>query len=64
MPTAYVGDEHRGLMWAQETRATPGTELNSTGPVDDISYSDSNKLSWGIPLMNAGELLEMDPYEK
>ncbi|GKE79151.1 hypothetical protein Tco_1545271 [Tanacetum coccineum] len=26
--------------------------------------SDSNKLSWGIQLVNAGELLEMDPYEK
>ncbi|GKD07150.1 hypothetical protein Tco_1186835 [Tanacetum coccineum] len=26
--------------------------------------SDSNGLSWGIPLMNAGELLEMDPYEE
>ncbi|GKB54937.1 hypothetical protein Tco_0905690, partial [Tanacetum coccineum] len=26
--------------------------------------SDSNGLSWGIPLVNAGELLEMDPYEE
>ncbi|GKC87026.1 hypothetical protein Tco_1147675 [Tanacetum coccineum] len=26
--------------------------------------SDSNRPSWGIPLVNANELLEMDPYEK
>ncbi|GJV83778.1 hypothetical protein Tco_1523676 [Tanacetum coccineum] len=26
--------------------------------------SDSNGPSWGIPLMNAGELSEMDPYEE
>ncbi|GKF15110.1 hypothetical protein Tco_0056572, partial [Tanacetum coccineum] len=26
--------------------------------------SDSNGLSWGIPLVNAGELSEMDPYEE
>ncbi|GKF11551.1 hypothetical protein Tco_0049477, partial [Tanacetum coccineum] len=26
--------------------------------------SDSNGPSWGIPLMNAGELPEMDPYEE
>ncbi|GKE87210.1 hypothetical protein Tco_1564685, partial [Tanacetum coccineum] len=26
--------------------------------------SDSNRPSWGIPLMNAGELSEMDPYEE
>ncbi|GKG15741.1 hypothetical protein Tco_0358064, partial [Tanacetum coccineum] len=24
----------------------------------------SNRLSWGIPLVNIGELLEMDPYEE
>ncbi|GKE43048.1 hypothetical protein Tco_1470332, partial [Tanacetum coccineum] len=26
--------------------------------------SDSNGLSWGIPLVNASELLEMDPYKE
>ncbi|GJU69765.1 putative reverse transcriptase domain-containing protein [Tanacetum coccineum] len=26
--------------------------------------SDSNGISWGIPLVNTGELLEMDPYEE
>nr|GFC19046.1 hypothetical protein [Tanacetum cinerariifolium] len=26
--------------------------------------SNSDGPSWGIPLMNAGELLEMDPYEE
>nr|GEU49426.1 hypothetical protein [Tanacetum cinerariifolium] len=26
--------------------------------------SDSDGPSWGIPLMNAGELLELDPYEE
>ncbi|GJU62283.1 hypothetical protein Tco_1244118, partial [Tanacetum coccineum] len=26
--------------------------------------SDSNGLSWGIPLVNAGELSKMDPYEE
>ncbi|GKD07793.1 hypothetical protein Tco_1187478, partial [Tanacetum coccineum] len=26
--------------------------------------SDSNEPSWGIPLLNAGELPEMDPYEE
>ncbi|GJY29100.1 hypothetical protein Tco_0404867, partial [Tanacetum coccineum] len=26
--------------------------------------SDSNGLSWGFPLVNAGELTEMDPYEE
>ncbi|GKA63211.1 hypothetical protein Tco_0762817 [Tanacetum coccineum] len=28
-----------------------------------ISY-DSNRLSWGIPLVNADELSEIDPYEE
>nr|GFD39196.1 hypothetical protein [Tanacetum cinerariifolium] len=26
--------------------------------------SNSDGASWGIPLMNAGELSEMDPYEE
>ncbi|GKG25306.1 hypothetical protein Tco_0395934, partial [Tanacetum coccineum] len=26
--------------------------------------SNLNGLSWGIPLVNASELLEMDPYEE
>ncbi|GJQ99211.1 hypothetical protein Tco_0522196 [Tanacetum coccineum] len=26
--------------------------------------SDSNRLSWGIPLVNVGELPKMDPYEE
>ncbi|GKC50565.1 hypothetical protein Tco_1073310 [Tanacetum coccineum] len=26
--------------------------------------SDSNRLSWDIPLVNAGELPEIDPYEE
>nr|GEZ79723.1 hypothetical protein [Tanacetum cinerariifolium] len=26
--------------------------------------SNSDRPSWGIPLMNAGEFIEMDPYEK
>ncbi|GJU01045.1 hypothetical protein Tco_1111383 [Tanacetum coccineum] len=36
---------------------------SSTVTYTSIS-SDSNGLSWGIPLVNVGELLEMDPYEE
>ncbi|GJT53864.1 hypothetical protein Tco_0988918 [Tanacetum coccineum] len=36
---------------------------SSTVTYTSIS-SDSNGLSWGIPLVNAGELSEMDPYEE
>ncbi|GJS42189.1 hypothetical protein Tco_0567232 [Tanacetum coccineum] len=36
---------------------------SSTVTYTSIS-SDSNGLSWGIPLVNAGELPEMDPYEE
>ncbi|GJR00020.1 hypothetical protein Tco_0523004 [Tanacetum coccineum] len=37
--------------------------VSSTVTYTSIS-SDSNALSWGIPLVNAGELPEMDPYEE
>ncbi|GJX34812.1 hypothetical protein Tco_0246369 [Tanacetum coccineum] len=36
---------------------------SSTVTYTSIS-SDSNGPSWGIPLVNASELLEMDPYEE
>ncbi|GKF09754.1 hypothetical protein Tco_0043978 [Tanacetum coccineum] len=36
---------------------------SSTVTYTSIS-SDSNKQSWSIPLVNVGELLEMDPYEE
>ncbi|GJS60817.1 hypothetical protein Tco_0655601 [Tanacetum coccineum] len=36
---------------------------SSTVTYTSIS-SDSNGLSWGIPLVNIGELSEMDPYEE
>ncbi|GJZ09570.1 putative reverse transcriptase domain-containing protein [Tanacetum coccineum] len=36
---------------------------SSTVTYTSIS-SDSNGLSWGIPLVNADELLKMDPYEE
>ncbi|GKA09053.1 hypothetical protein Tco_0688384 [Tanacetum coccineum] len=36
---------------------------SSTVTYTSIS-SDSKGLSWGIPLVNVGELLEMDPYEE
>ncbi|GJY84127.1 hypothetical protein Tco_0497503 [Tanacetum coccineum] len=36
---------------------------SSTVTYTSIS-SDSNRPSWGIPLVNAGELSEMDPYEE
>ncbi|GJS51317.1 DEAD-box ATP-dependent RNA helicase 7 [Tanacetum coccineum] len=38
---------------------------NASSAVTYTSISfDSDGPSWGIPLMNAGELLEMDPYEE
>ncbi|GJR10731.1 putative ribonuclease H-like domain-containing protein [Tanacetum coccineum] len=38
---------------------------NTSSAVTYTSISfDSNGLSWGIPLVNAGELLEMDPYKE
>ncbi|GJS22297.1 hypothetical protein Tco_0450929 [Tanacetum coccineum] len=38
---------------------------NASSAVTYMSISsDLNGLSWGIPLVNAGELLEMDPYEE
>ncbi|GKE35045.1 hypothetical protein Tco_1454367 [Tanacetum coccineum] len=38
---------------------------NATSAVTYTSISsDSNRPSWGIPLMNASELPEMDPYEE
>ncbi|GJT26142.1 hypothetical protein Tco_0906417 [Tanacetum coccineum] len=42
-----------------------GTDASSVSPVDHISNSDLNRTSMRIiPLMNASELLEMDPYEE
>ncbi|GKB60274.1 hypothetical protein Tco_0916460 [Tanacetum coccineum] len=42
--------------------------MSSDNASSAVSYtsisSDSNGLSWGIPLVNAGELLEMDPYKE
>ncbi|GJY68411.1 hypothetical protein Tco_0471393 [Tanacetum coccineum] len=42
--------------------------MSSDNASSGVTYtsisSDSNGLSWGIPLMNAGELPEMDPYEE
>ncbi|GJX92339.1 hypothetical protein Tco_0345665 [Tanacetum coccineum] len=38
---------------------------NASSAVTYTSISfDSNGLSWGIPLVNAGKLSEMDPYEE
>ncbi|GKC48452.1 hypothetical protein Tco_1066174 [Tanacetum coccineum] len=38
---------------------------NTSSAVTYTSISSySNELSWGIPLVNAGELPEMDPYEE
>ncbi|GKG07608.1 hypothetical protein Tco_0330577, partial [Tanacetum coccineum] len=42
--------------------------MSSDNASSTITYtsisSDSNGLSWGIPLLNAGELPEMDPYKE
>nr|GEZ53206.1 hypothetical protein [Tanacetum cinerariifolium] len=42
--------------------------MSSNNAQSAVTYtsisSDSNGPSWGIPLMNAGEFLEMDPYEE
>ncbi|GJS58309.1 hypothetical protein Tco_0653093 [Tanacetum coccineum] len=43
--------------------AMSSDNASSTVTYTSIS-SDSNGLSWGIPLVNAGELPEMDPYEE
>nr|GFC82214.1 hypothetical protein [Tanacetum cinerariifolium] len=42
--------------------------MSSNNAQSAVTYtsisSDSDRPSWGIPLMNAGELSEMDPYEE
>ncbi|GJY92346.1 hypothetical protein Tco_0508128, partial [Tanacetum coccineum] len=42
--------------------------MSSDNPSSAVTYTSissySNGLSWGIPLVNAGELPEMDPYEE
>ncbi|GJZ42163.1 hypothetical protein Tco_0589049 [Tanacetum coccineum] len=42
--------------------------MSSDNALSAVTYtsisSDSNGPSWGIPLVNVGELLEMDPYEE
>ncbi|GKE85327.1 hypothetical protein Tco_1559069, partial [Tanacetum coccineum] len=42
--------------------------MSSDNASSSVTYtsvsSDSNEPSWGIPLVNAGELPEMDPYEE
>nr|GFC80733.1 hypothetical protein [Tanacetum cinerariifolium] len=42
--------------------------MSSDNALSAVTYtsisSDSDGPSWGIPLMNAGEFLEMDPYEE
>ncbi|GKD15312.1 hypothetical protein Tco_1199719 [Tanacetum coccineum] len=42
--------------------------MSSDNASSSVTYtsisSDSNGLSWGIPLVNASELPEMDPYEE
>nr|GEW05221.1 hypothetical protein [Tanacetum cinerariifolium] len=42
--------------------------MSSDNPSSAVTYtsvsSDSNGPSWGIPLVNSGELSEMDPYEE
>nr|GEV34481.1 hypothetical protein [Tanacetum cinerariifolium] len=45
----------------------PRLAMSSDNAQSAVTYtsisSDSDGPSWGIPLMNAGEFLEMDPYE-
>ncbi|GJV27514.1 hypothetical protein Tco_1383962 [Tanacetum coccineum] len=43
--------------------AMSSDNASSTVTYTSVS-SDSDGLSWGIPLMNACDLLEMDPYEE
>ncbi|GKF62952.1 hypothetical protein Tco_0183006 [Tanacetum coccineum] len=42
--------------------------MSSNNASSTVTYtsisSDSNEPSWGIPLMNVGELSKMDPYEE
>nr|GEX03865.1 hypothetical protein [Tanacetum cinerariifolium] len=42
--------------------------MSSNNAQSTVTYtsisSDSDGPSWGIPLMNVGELSEMDPYEE
>nr|GEU51928.1 hypothetical protein [Tanacetum cinerariifolium] len=42
--------------------------MSSDNAQSEVTYtsisSDSDGPSWGIPLMNAGEFSEMDPYEE
>nr|GFC76998.1 hypothetical protein [Tanacetum cinerariifolium] len=42
--------------------------MSSDNALSAVTYtsisSDSDGPSWGIPLMKAGEFLEMDPYEE
>ncbi|GJR11977.1 putative reverse transcriptase domain-containing protein, partial [Tanacetum coccineum] len=49
--------------WYQSQGYREPDNASSTVTYTSIS-SDSNELSWGIPLVNVGELSEMDPYEE
>ncbi|GKE46129.1 hypothetical protein Tco_1477387, partial [Tanacetum coccineum] len=50
--------------WYLEPRLAMSSDNASFAVTYTSISSDSNRLSWGIPLVNVGELPEMDPYKE
>nr|GEW67440.1 putative reverse transcriptase domain-containing protein [Tanacetum cinerariifolium] len=73
VPVSIISDRYgrfTSLVW-QALHKALGTRLDMSmayHPETNVTYtsisSDSDEPSWGIPLMNAGEFSEMDPYEE
>ncbi|GJX95411.1 hypothetical protein Tco_0351209 [Tanacetum coccineum] len=64
--TSYSAATHFGGV--TDWYLVPRLAMSSDNASSAVTYmsisSDSNGPSWGIPLVNAGELPEMDPYEE
>ncbi|GKB72908.1 hypothetical protein Tco_0934320 [Tanacetum coccineum] len=64
--TSYSAVTHFGGVtdWYLEPRLAMSPDNASSAVTYTSISSYSNRPSWGIPLVNAGELPEMDPYEE
>ncbi|GJT34535.1 putative reverse transcriptase domain-containing protein [Tanacetum coccineum] len=64
--TSYSAATHFGGVtdWYLEPRLAMSSDNASSAVTYTYISSDSNGPSWGIPLMNADELPEMNPYEE
>ncbi|GKE23445.1 hypothetical protein Tco_1434957, partial [Tanacetum coccineum] len=64
----YQSQGYREPALVDYTKCLHRLAMSSDNTSSAVTYTSissySNELSWGIPLVNAGELPEMDPYEE